>query len=286
MPESGTETVEWQIGQARVTRVVELPPQTLEGLLPDATPEAVAPYRWLEPFVDDEGRLLLSIHCLVIESGERLIVVDTCIGNDKPRNLRFWSHLETDFLERFAQAGFDPERVDIVLCTHMHIDHVGWNTRLVDGKWVPTFPNARYLFAEKEWAHWKDADDRTGPVFEDSVQPVFDAGLATLVTSDHEVCEGVRLVPTEGHTPGHVSILIESAGESAFITGDAVHHPCQFPHPEWASTADSDRAQSSQTRRDILRRCADKPILVIGTHFPAPTAGRVVRDGDRHRFVC
>ncbi len=284
MSEPGTEALQWEIGEARVTRVVELPPLALPGLLPDATPEAVAPYEWLAPFVDEEGELLLSIHCLVIEVGERSIVVDTCIGNDKPRNLDFWSHLDTNFLERFADAGFDVERVDTVLCTHMHIDHVGWNTRLEGGKWVPTFPNAQYLFNEKEWAHWKDADDPTGPVFQDSVQPIFDAGLATLVASDHQVCEGVRLMPTEGHTPGHVSVVVESQGESAFITGDCIHHPCQIAHPEWASAADSDSNQSSQTRRDLIDRYGDQATMIIGTHFPAPTAGRIVRDGERHRF--
>lgn len=284
MAEHGFEALQWQVGDVRITRVVEMAPSTLKGLLPDATPEAVAPYEWLAPFLDDAGNLLLSIHCLVIEAGERLIVVDTCIGNDKPRNIPFWSHLETDFLARFEAAGFDVERVDTVLCTHMHIDHVGWNTRLVDGKWVPTFPNARYLFHEKEWAHWKDLDDDFGPVFQDSVQPIFDVGLADLVASDHTVGEGVRLTPSEGHTPGHVSIVIESAGETAFITGDAVHHPCQFAHPEWASVADSDKDQSSKTRRELLDRYADQPVLIIGTHFPAPTAGHIVRDGDHHRF--
>ncbi|MEM7411411.1 MAG: MBL fold metallo-hydrolase [Myxococcota bacterium] len=283
---STTEILRWQIGDARITRVVEIPPAPLPGLLPDATPEKVAAYGWLAPFLDANGALLYSIHCLVIEVDGQVIVVDTCIGNDKPRNLPFWSHLDTPFLERFREAGFEPERVDRVLCTHMHIDHVGWNTRLVDGRWVPTFPNARYLFHEKEWAHWKDAPDHTGPVFADSVQPVFDAGLADLVASDHQVSDAVRLIPTEGHTPGHVSVVIESRGERAVITGDMIHHPCQLPHPEWASIADSDSNQSTATRRAFLGQFADTPTLVIGTHFPTPTAGRLVRDGERHRLEC
>ena len=284
MSASGTEALHWEIGDVRVTRVVELPPTSLPGLLPDATPEALAPYAWLAPFLDDAGEPVLSIHCLVVELRDRLVVVDTCIGNDKPRNLSFWSHLETDFLTRFEAAGFDPERVDTVLCTHMHIDHVGWNTRLVEGRWVPTFPNARYLFSEKEWAHWKDAPDPTGPVFQDSVQPIFDAGLADLVASDHRVCEEIRLTPTEGHTPGHVSVVLESRGAQAVITGDMLHHPCQIPHPEWASPADSDSEQSTRTRREFIARCADRPVLVIGTHFAAPGAGRIVSDGERHRL--
>ena len=274
----------WQVGDVRVTRIVELPPAGLPGLLPDATPDAVRRYDWLAPFLDERGELLLSIHCLVVETPERLVVVDTCIGNDKPRSIPEWSEMSTGFFEDFQAAGFDPERVDTVLCTHMHIDHVGWNTRLEGGRWVPTFPNARYLYAEKEWAHWKDAGDFGGPVIEDSVQPIFDAGLADLVASDHRVCPEIELIPTEGHTPGHVSVLIESRGESAVITGDMIHHPCQLPHPEWASMADTDEAQSTRTREAFLARFADTPTLVIGTHFVTPTAGHVVRDGDRHRL--
>jgi glyoxylase-like metal-dependent hydrolase (beta-lactamase superfamily II) len=284
MPSEREPLLTWSIGDVRITRVVELPPAPLQGLLPDATPDAIAPYDWLAPFVDDSGRLLFSIHCLVVETPDRLVVVDTCIGNDKPRPMAFWDHLETDFLERFRAAGFEPERVDTVLCTHMHVDHVGWNTRLVEGRWIPTFPNARYLYAEKEWAHWKDAPPDQGPILEDSVQPIFDAGLADLVPSDHRISTELSLFPTEGHTPGHVSISIESRGERAVITGDMIHHPCQLPHPEWASIADTDANESTRTRRRFLERFADQPVLVIGTHFTAPTAGHVVRDGDRHRL--
>lgn len=280
----GKAVLTWQIGDVRVSRIVEIPPAPLAGLLPDATPEAIADLDWLAPFVDDAGTLLFSVHCLVVETPDRLVVVDTCIGNDKPRTLPFWDHLSTDFLERFVAAGFDPERVDTVLCTHMHIDHVGWNTRLVDGGWVPTFPNARYLYAEKEWAHWKDAPEEGGPIIADSVQPIFDAGLADLVPSEHAVCDELSLFPTEGHTPGHVSVLIRSRGEQAVITGDMIHHPCQLAHPDWASIADTDSAASTRTREAFVERFGETPTLVIGTHFPAPTAGRIVRDGPRHRL--
>ena len=275
----------WQIGDVRVTRIVELPSTRLRGLLPDAKPEVLTEIDWMRPFVDDQGRLELSIHCLVVETRDRLIVVDTCIGNDKPRTFKYWNGLQTDFLARFCDAGFELERVDRVLCTHMHVDHVGWNTRLAEGRWVPTFPNARYLYAEREWAHWRHEPQDMGPIVEDSVQPIFDAGLADVVASDHRVCDEVRLFSTPGHTPGHVSVWIESKGMNAVITGDMIHHPCQLPFPEWASVADSDSIQSTGTRRDFYERVGDRPVLVIGTHFKDPTAGHIVREGNGFRLA-
>ncbi len=275
----------WQIGDVLVTRLVELTTASLgRHLLPMATTEALSPYGWMAPFLDEHGRLLLSVHCLILETPDRLIVVDTCIGDDKVRTYPAWNLRQTDFLERFTAAGFELDRVDTVLCTHMHVDHVEWNTRLVDGRWQPTFRNARYLYAEKEWAHWKTERQEFGPVLDDSIRPIFDAGLADLVSSEHHVANEIALMPTEGHTPGHVSVEIDSRGERAIITGDMIHHPCQIPHPEWSSTADTDQAASAQTRRRFLSRFGDTPVLVIGSHFAAPTAGHLVRDGDRYRL--
>jgi glyoxylase-like metal-dependent hydrolase (beta-lactamase superfamily II) len=270
----------WQIGAVRITQVVELTTASLGAhILPQANDGAIASIAWIGPFVDAESRLVLSMHSLVIESMGRNVLVDTCIGNDKTRSYPRWNGMQTDFLERLTAAGFPPERIDTVLCTHMHVDHVGWNTRVVDGRWRPTFANARYLFAESEWAHWKTEPQPYGPVFEDSVAPVFDAGLADLVTCDHRVTDEVWLEPTPGHTPGHVSVHIRSQGEEAVITGDLMHHPCQIAHPEWSSTADWDSAMAATTRHDFLERYSDRPVLVIGTHFTGPTAGRIRRDG-------
>ncbi len=279
------EILTWQIGHVRVTRIPESPPAGLPGLLPDATPEAVAGYDWLAPFLDEQGRLLFSIHCLVVETPSRTIVVDTCIGNDKPRKIKAWNLLQTNFLERFEGLGFACDQIDTILCTHMHVDHVGWNTRLVDGEWIPTFPNARHLYAEKEWAYFETAPEELGPIIEDSVRPIFAAGLADLVPGEHRVCDEIRLIPTEGHTPGHVSVVIESQGEQALITGDAIHHPCQIAHPEWASVADYDQTCSTQSRHDLLARLGDQDILVIGTHFTAPGAGHIVSNGDRFKLA-
>jgi glyoxylase-like metal-dependent hydrolase (beta-lactamase superfamily II) len=284
----------WKIGEVTVTKVVEL--EMTGGsrfLLPQATPEAVREIEWLAPhFADEAGRLRMSVHALILEtpSGRR-ILVDTCLGNDKQgRKIPHWNGRQGRFLQDLAEAGFPPESIDTVLCTHLHVDHVGWNTMLVDGRWVPTFPRARYLFGRREFEHWSrpeagDAAQRA--VFADSVQPILDAGLAELVEVDHRLCEEVRLVPTHGHTPGHVSVHIASAGEEGFITGDIAHHPCQLARPQWSTTADSDPEAAAATRRRVFRGLAGRPVLVIGTHFAGPTAGRVQRDGEGFRLlVC
>ncbi|MDH3644033.1 MAG: MBL fold metallo-hydrolase [Gammaproteobacteria bacterium] len=277
--------MKWQIGEVKITQIVELTTASLGPyLLPQALPEEMLAVDWLRPFVDADGRIVLSVHALVVESqGERLIV-DTCIGNDKERSYPRWNRMQTDFLDKLTAAGYPPDAIDAVMCTHMHVDHVGWNTRLVDGGWQPTFGNARYLFAEDEWAYWKDEPQEFGPVVEDSVQPIIDAGLADLVPQTHKVTDEVWLEPTPGHTPGHVSVHIASAGEEAIITGDMIHHPCQIAHPEWSSSADWNQQASANTRDGFLGRYADRPVLIIGTHFAAPTAGHIVRDGDSFRL--
>ena len=268
----------WQIGKVKVTRVVEM--EVTGGtrfILPDATREAVRGYRWLYPhFMDDVGNLVMSIHALVVDTGERRIVVDTCVGNDKQRTIPNWSNLQTSFLADLETAGYPPATIDTVLCTHLHVDHVGWNTRLVDGEWVPTFPEARYLVAETEWRYWRDAESNQD-VLADSVRPVIDAGLVDFVAESHRLCDEVWLEPTPGHTPGHVSVHIASDGEDALITGDCIHHPCQMTRTDWCSSADFDQVQGRETRESLLARYADSEALVIGTHFATPTAGHVRR---------
>ena len=167
----------------------------------------------------------------------------------------------------------------------MHVDHVGWNTYRNDDQWLPTFKNARYLYAREEWDHWQiESQEDYGPVIEDSVQPIFDLGLADLVESTHQVSDEIHLVPTPGHTPGHVSVHIKSRGEEAIITGDIFHHPCQIAHPSWCATADSDQEAALKTRKSFLEEYSDRPILCIGTHFAGVTAGKLVRDGDTYRL--
>ena len=276
----------WQVGDITITRVQELEAPGMRFLLPDATVENLAAIPWIGPYVDAGGDAVGSVHSLILEVGDRCIVVDTCIGNDKERlPMKMWHRRQSPFLEDLAQAGFPAERVDTVVCTHLHVDHVGWNTRLVEGRWVPTFTNARTLVARPEWEHWsEEEDEHTRTVLGDSVQPIFDAGLVDLVEVDAQIAEGVRLESTPGHTPGHVAVRISSRGEEAVITGDLVHHPAQFAQPGWEDKADSDPALADRTRRDFMARYADTPTLVIGTHFAGPTAGRLVRDGDAYRL--
>jgi glyoxylase-like metal-dependent hydrolase (beta-lactamase superfamily II) len=278
-----------QIGDVTITSVVEIEtPTNPRWLYADMTPEAFDPYRsWLEPhfLAAKRGLIQMAIQTFVVESEGARIVVDTCVGNDKQRSMEFWNLLDLPFLERLTDAGHPPESVDRVLCTHLHVDHVGWNTRLENGRWVPTFPNARYLFGRQEWEHWKAADAaRRSEHLGDSVWPIVDLGLHDLVESDHRVTSEVWLEPSPGHTPGHCSVHISSRGEEAVITGDLMHHPVQCAHPEWPCRADSDPAQAQATRRSFLERYGDSPVLVIGSHFATPSVGKVVRDGDRYRF--
>jgi glyoxylase-like metal-dependent hydrolase (beta-lactamase superfamily II) len=279
----------WRVGEVTITKVVEL--EVAGGtrfLLPQATREAILPLAWLRPhFADDEGRLRMSIHAFVVETPDRRIVVDTCLGNDKQnRRIPHWNNLQGPFLRDLAEAGYPPESIDTVLCTHLHVDHVGWNTMLVDGRWVPTFPQARYLLGRAEFAHWTGDHGREDmrPILADSVLPVHEAGLVDLVETDHALCPEVSLVPTFGHTPGHVSVRVASRGEEALITGDFLHHPCQIAHPDWSSTADWDAEQAHRTRLRMYRELADRPVLVLGTHFAGATAGRIVRDGEGFRL--
>ena len=279
--------LKWKIGDVIVTRVVELEaPTSVRFLFDGVSQDDLLGIEWLKPhFVTDKGYMLLSIHALLIESEGLRIVVDTCLGNDKERKVDGWGMRDGPFLADIDAAGFQREAVDAVMCTHLHVDHVGWNTMQVNGRWVPTFSNAEYLFAKQEWDYWNEHEqEEFGPVIEDSVRPIVDAGLARLVDMDHRLTSEVWFEPTPGHTPGHVSVRISSRGEDAVITGDMTHHPAQLAHPEWAAKVDFDQAQSTATRQQFYARYADQPVLVIGTHFATPTAGRIVRDGAAYRL--
>ena len=276
------------IGRIRVTNVVEwYGPTRPSWVLPEATRETVEAHRsWLAPhFLDERGRFLMSIHCFVLQAPGLTALVDTCVGNDKPRENPGWNQLRTDFLERLAAAGYPPESIDLVLCTHLHVDHVGWNTRLVNGRWAPTFPRARYVFARKEWEHWSAVQDgEYARVYADSVRPVVDAGRVDLVDGDHEISEEIRLEPTPGHTPGHVSVRLSSRGREAVITGDLMHHPIQCGEPTLRSGFDTDAEAARVTRRAFCARYADRDVTVLGTHFGAPTAGRLAAAGGAWQF--
>jgi glyoxylase-like metal-dependent hydrolase (beta-lactamase superfamily II) len=273
---------DWKVGQVKITKILERQTElALDAILIDIPEASTARYPWLVPdhLVDDQtGRM--AIQGFVVDTGEFRILVDTCVGehqNPIPMG-------DSPFLDQLAEAGYRPEDIDYVVCTHLHFDHVGWNTRLVDGRWVVTFPNARYLFGRVEWDHWSI---ETGPYLnvDETVRPVLEAGQADLVEVTHQVCAQVRFVPTPGHTPGHVSVVIESEGEQAVITGDMAHHPLQFADPAVGSNADSDPARAAATRRSRLAEWAADRTLVIGTHFVPPTAGRLQPDGEGWRIV-
>jgi len=278
----------WSVGRVRVTRIVEREvPIALEELLPDAAPGALARHRrWLEPhFLNPDGTATLSIHGLVVESAGERILVDTCVGDRSVPGYEQLSQGGRPFLRDLEAAGFAPESIDVVLCTHLHFDHVGWNTVLRDGHWVPAFPNARYLFARAEWEHWgQQPETAFTPTLEQAVRPVLDAGQADLVEVDHRLTPELRLEPSPGHTPGHVCVAIESQGVTALVTGDATHHPVQWAESDWHMVADSDPVQAVATRRRLRADAVARASLVIGSHYAAPCAGRIVADGAEFSF--
>ncbi|MGX7744358.1 MBL fold metallo-hydrolase [Rhodopseudomonas parapalustris] len=278
----------WSIGKVKITKIVEM--EMTGGtrfILPQATPQQIQSMPWLTPqFASAEGRLTMSVHSWVVETPTRRIVVDTCIGNDKQgRGVPHWNGLDKPFQRDLERAGYPADSIDTVICTHLHVDHVGWNTRLVDGRWVPTFAKARYLFGRVEYDYWKthSTDAAHAAVFADSVQPVIDAGIVDLVSSDATIDDEITLIPTPGHSPGHVALHIRSEGEEAVLAGDVAHHPCQMARLDWSSSFDSDPLQSIETRRRLFSRFADTPTLLFGGHFGP---GRIVRDGDAFRLVA
>ncbi len=288
--------LQWTVGDVQITSIVESEtPTSPRFLFSELTrPEVLAMAErapWLRPhFVDDDGYLLQKIQCLIVDDGTNRIAVDTCIGNDKQRVSEFWNNLQTTFLDDMADAGYEPESITHVVCTHLHVDHVGWNTRLVDGEWQPTFPNATYLFVTDEYNHWeaeRSAEQATEPaedVFGDSVAPIVAAGLAEFVGSDHEITDSVKLQPTPGHTPGHVSVEISADGERAVITGDMTHSPIQMVDPALSSQFDVDPERARRSRSSAFADWSDGATVVIGTHFGTPTSGTLHPDGDGYRL--
>jgi glyoxylase-like metal-dependent hydrolase (beta-lactamase superfamily II) len=280
------------VGDIVVHRIVESVCAGFAPLefFPETTPEDWARHRkWMEPRALDPatGNLVLTIQGFLVRTRHHTILVDTCVGDHKPRAARpFWDMLKLDtFLPRLAAAGVRPEDVDYVMCTHLHWDHVGWNTRLRDGRWVPTFPNAKYIFARREWASFEALHSKTPqPHMQDSLLPVVEAGQAQFVDSEFALDDEVRLEPTPGHTPGHACVHLASRGAEAVITGDCIHSPVQCLEPQWIMRADADPQLAKATRRGFLERYCDSGVTVCATHFPEPSVGRVTRRAHAYWF--
>ena len=281
-----------QLGNVRIMRALEMMmPFDRQAFFPDKTEEDWAPHRhWLEPDALDPatGDLLFAMQSYVVSTSHHTILIDTCVGNDKDRRHRPAWHMKSDdtYLRALTALGVAPGDIDFVMCTHLHSDHVGWNTRLEDGRWVPTFPNARYVFSRKELEAWRDEGHPNFPrtPYEDSVQPIVEAGRAELVANDYALDDEVWLEPTPGHTPDHVAIKLASGGETAVMAGDIMHSPVQCLHPEWVPWPDWDPALAAKTRRGLLESCCETGALVCTAHFPLPSAGRVVPAGDAFRL--
>ncbi|MEZ5631600.1 MAG: MBL fold metallo-hydrolase [Burkholderiaceae bacterium] len=276
----------YRIGDYTVTRVTERVIDSFAPsfLLPTAAPETVARHlHWMVPACADEGseHLRLSIHTWVLRRPGRTILIDTCIGNFKERPGKAVFHqLDTPYLLRLKAAGVDPADVDLVLNTHLHTDHVGWNTQLVDGRWLPTFPNARYLFPQLELELVREHPGHLRQVFEDSVKPVIDSGQASTVLPEGEsIGDGLRFVPTNGHTAGHMSIWLESGEDCALFSGDVMHHPLQVHEPYLNSVFCDFPDLAARTRTDVLNQVADRRAHYFSSHFPASSVGKVERQG-------
>ncbi len=298
-------------GEARVTPVVELiMPTSVRWLLPEhPDPRGLrdAAAAWLRPrFMNERGHLLQTMQAFVVEADGLTVVVDTGIGNDKerPGAAPEWRRRSGPFLDDFRAAGFDRDAVDLVVCTHMHVDHVGWNTRLIDGAWQPTFANARYVFAQREYDYWRaesggpdaaaeaapeallDNPASHGAAFDDSVAPIVAAGRADLVDAEHRLSASLRLTSSAGHTPGHVTLEVRSGGARALLIGDAMHSPIQCAAPDARPALDTPAfaPAARARRRAILDDVADAEAVIAGAHFPPPGFGRVLRDGPAFRF--
>ena len=260
-------------------------------MYPDATPDIIARNRdWLVPEAMDAetGRMLFAFQSYLLRTGRYTILIDTCVGEDKERPGRpDWHRKKWPWLDNLKAAGVAPEEVDFVMCTHLHIDHVGWNTKLQNGNWVPTFPNASYLFGETEFRHWESEYknlDFMRDVFADSVLPIMEAGKATLVGADFEIDTGLTIEPSPGHTPGHICLNVDSGGQHAVFAGDMMHHPLQVAEPQISSMFCSDAEQSRQTRTAFVERYTDTDTVILPAHFPGRSAGRIKDHGGTTRF--
>lgn len=314
----------WKVGRFTITEVQEFPIEVglLDGMIAEATPESLESIDWLYPdYINEHGQILADIHSFVIDTGEHVILCDAGCGNGKSYPMQpIWSNLNTPFLHRLEEAGYGRDDVDIILCTHAHLDHVGWFTvQDDDGRWVPTFPNAHLIMVRDEYERHLDqivsedepaaagsapADDddvdliaraflpdtaalsdQTKLIQEETFQPIVDAGRLKLVPKNGDIVPGIRYEFSPGHTSHHHGVRLESDGQVAFVSGDAFHHPIQIARPDWSSQGDWDGKVSAQTRRSFLEEFAGTDVLFMGTHFCGLVCGHIVKDGEGFRLT-
>ena len=283
----------WKIGDVTVTRIVEIWNFTdhINMTLKDGQPEEVLALEWLHPhYATPDGQQVMNFQGFVVQAPGLNVMLDTCIGNERDRFYDVFANLNTSFIADLGTLGLTPADIDVVLCTHLHFDHVGWNTRLDNGRWVPTFPNARYLFSRRDFEHFRDTNEESdhAAAFLDSIVPVMEAGLGEIVEADiavhREIADGVWLEPAFGHSPGCCTIHARREGPEALFWGDVVHHPIQLVRPDLPFFFDMDIAAASATRRRVLERAADGDITCFPAHFRSTSAGQVRRDGDVYRY--
>ena len=286
-------TVRFDLGNVTIHRVVEqeAPLFQVTDFFPTLTKEMIDENRsWLEPKYFTGGKVVLCIQSYIVKTPHHTIMVDSCVGNHKPRPARpFWNMMNSDRYEKsLAAAGFGLGDIDYVMCTHLHVDHVGWNTRLENGRWVPTFPKAKYLFADRElefWSQKEKGDPAKFPWITDSVLPIVAAKRHEVVRSDHALNELVQLIPTPGHTIDHFSVHVGKPGQDAVITGDMIHSPIQARYPDLGMRADYDSKLAGQSRRSVFGRFCDTSTLMCMAHFPSPSVGRMTRWDTGFKFV-
>lgn len=286
------------LGRMTISRVMEMESaMPLAMIFPQVTADDLAGLaQWYrdDSLTGDPATSLvtLSMHSFVVQLDGQNILIDSCNGNCKARSVPDIHMLDTPYLENLAKLGLRPQDIHMVLCTHLHMDHVGWNTRLENGRWVPTFPNARYIFGKRDYDHWSTQQDIPPhrEAYEDSVLPVVEAGLADIVDTDDpraafkEIGDGVWLEPAYGHSPGSCLVHAQGGGPAATFWGDVIHHPVQLLRPDLQLMFDDDGDAAAQVRQSLLAGLADTDTLCCPAHFRGNSVGHVRSDGDAYRY--